>query len=108
MTYVTRILGNTTRCWRTALAHVTGLSAFVFGIVSWFTVSTIPTGHPAFGGPDPTRVLLVFLTLTCGCGLLSGIMVIHSLYARRLLRLLYTVPPLAFVGYVVIQFTRMV
>ncbi|MEO2018144.1 MAG: hypothetical protein ABGZ53_27645 [Fuerstiella sp.] len=98
---------RTPRSWRTPVTHAGGAVAFCVGFVSWYLAWQIPAIQPAFGGPDPTRVLLLLVGLTCVCGILSICVVIEALYFRRLLRLLYAVPPAAFVAFMVKLFADM-
>ena len=92
---------------RIAIAHVMGALAFCLGVVSWCLVWQIPSVQPAFGGPDPAKVIVLLLTLTVVCGLLSIFVVIDALYCRRLLRLSYAVPAAAFVAFMVKLFAEM-
>jgi hypothetical protein len=90
----TRIRGVKEASFRaTAWAHLFGLLAFGVGLFAWYAMLQIPTGHPALGGPDPGRVLLVLLVLTSVCAALATVVVIHSMIGRRWARLLYAIPP---------------
>ncbi|HIF00741.1 MAG: hypothetical protein ABGX07_10330 [Pirellulaceae bacterium] len=98
---------KTASSWRTAVAHAVGAVAFCLGFLSAHFVWQIPAIQPVFGGPDPTKVILLLLALTCACGILSIYVVIDALCFRRLLRLLYAVPAAAFVAFMIKLFADM-
>ena len=94
--------------WRRVAPHLLGLLVSLLGFAAWFVLWTIPPVHPAYGGPDPARVLLLLLGLTIACGGASVAMAVHSVYAKRFLRLLYVTPPISFVGFMAFIVMRVV
>ena len=83
------------------MSHLLGLSAFMMGTLGWVVTSQISGIHPAYGGPDPGRLFLVMLTIVCACLILSGLVMVDSIRANRMLRMIYGIPPVGFVLYAI-------
>jgi hypothetical protein len=77
------------------------LVTFTIGLAAWGAMGLMTGMHPAYGGPDPMRVLLVMLVLTGACGLFSFIVMIDWWRTRRALRAIYAIPALGFVVHVI-------
>ena len=91
---------------RSWVTHLFGILALTWGSFSFYLMDNIPMGHPAYGGPDPVRVIAVIVVLVLGCVLLSSVVSYRSMRSRKVLLLLYSVPAIAFVGNLAIVIFR--
>lgn len=90
------------------LTHVIGLTTFGAGCFSFYVLENIPMGHPAYGGPDPLRVIAVIVVLVLITLILSTIVFFRATYSRKFLQLLYSVPAIVFVANVTITIAKSV
>lgn len=86
--------------WRTALSHVFGVATLLTGFGSFWTVLTMPTGHPAYGGPNIASLIAVIVNLFFLCLTLAAIVTLNAIIAKSWKRLLYLIPAAGFVVYV--------
>lgn len=77
-----------------------GILLACVGLFGMSTLTSLPHGHPAFGGPDPVKVLLVIVGLPAMIVVLGIPFVWLCSRHRFFAELLYCVPSLLLLAYV--------
>lgn len=83
-----------------------GLAGVVFGLGAWHFRLGIPSMHPAFGGPDPIKVVMVLAIFSLGCLVLAVVIMIRAVCTRNMRYGLLAIVPLLFVAASVAEFLR--
>lgn len=84
--------------------HAIGIASFAAGLIAFYAHSTIPPLHPAYGGAAMDRLIMILLGMVTICSALALTVTIHALFTRRWIRLVYAVPPAAYVTFLISRF----